>query len=212
MCDLSSFIVSTEGGLEELESTLGFDDQVPIINALINIMPFIDGVNGGANNNSNVQVEGGKSDKNTFENIKNSMSKVEEKDKVYEKISSEYDPQYKPALDAVSIIKKFIADKQLIIYGGTAVDYALRLHGDSIYPDEMLDIPDLDFYSPDSVRDAYELATILYEAGYTSARAIPAMYVITMRVDIADNHFLADISYVPPEVFKTLPTREYEGM
>lgn len=141
-----------------------------------------------------------------------SMKKVEEKDKIYESLSSKYDPQYKPALDAVSIIKKFIADRGLIIYGGTAVDYALRLHGSNIYPDEMLDIPDLDFYSPDSVKDAYDLATILFKAGYTAARAIPALYVITMRVDIADNHFLADISYVPPEIFKTLPVREYEGM
>lgn len=140
------------------------------------------------------------------------MASVEEKAKDYEATSARMDPWFTTATTAIDIIKKFIADRKLIIYGGTAVDYALRLRGDNIYPDEALALPDLDFYSPNSVSDAYDLARILYTAGFTSARAINALYVITMRVDIGDNHFLADVSYVPPSIFETLPTIIYEGM
>lgn len=141
-----------------------------------------------------------------------SMVKVEQKSKLYENIGSKMDPHYNSALQAIPIIKKFIVSRGLIVYGGTAIDYALRLHGDNIYPDELLDIPDLDFYSPDSTKDAYDLADILYKCGYTSARTIAATYVITMRVDIIDNHFLADISYVPPKLFEKLPYIEYDGI
>lgn len=148
----------------------------------------------------------------TPRSISEQMAAVEARAKDYEATSARMDPWFTTATTAIDIIKKFIVDRGLIIYGGTAVDYALRLHGDNIYPDEALALPDLDFYSPNSVADAYDLARILYTAGFTSARAINALYVITMRVDIGDNHFLADVSYVPPSIFETLPTITYEGM
>ena len=140
------------------------------------------------------------------------MDQVESKSKLYENISIENDPLYNESLNAIKIIKEFIKSRKLIIYGGTAIDFALRIKGDKIYPDELLAIPDLDFYSPDSVKDAYDLCDILYTNGYKNVRAIVANYVRTMRVDIGQNHFLADISYVPPNIFKQLPYIEYEGM
>lgn len=140
------------------------------------------------------------------------LEKVEAKSKIYENISTKLDPHYNDCIAAIKIITQFITDRKLIIYGGTAMDYALRLHGDQIYPDEVLTVPDLDFYSPDSVKDAYDLADILYAAGYSESRAFGATYVTTMRVDIADNHFLADISYIPRNVFDKLPWIEYNGV
>lgn len=137
---------------------------------------------------------------------------VESKTKIYESLAVKFDPQYDSSLKAIPIIKEFIRRRGLIIYGGTAMDYALRLVGDNIYPDEMLAVPDLDMYSNDSTADAYALAKILYNAGFTSARAIVGLYVNIMKVDIVDNHFLADISYVPKAIFDTLPVLEYEGM
>lgn len=143
--------------------------------------------------------------------VRDNLEKIESHAKNYESLALRYDPQYENSLKAIPIIEKFIKDNGLIIYGGTAIDYALRLHGDAIYPDEALDIPDLDFYSPNNVKHSYELALTLYKAGFTSARSIVATHVQTMRVDIGDNHFLADISYVPPTVFKKLPTIDYKG-
>lgn len=140
------------------------------------------------------------------------MEQIAEKSGEFKEISIKKDPHYDKALKAIPIIKEFIKEKQLIIYGGTAIDYALRLKGDNIYVDEALALPDLDFYSPDSVHHAYELADLLYREGFPDVRVIMAIYVRTMRIDIVDNHFLADFSYVDPKIFKKLPYIEYDGM
>lgn len=129
----------------------------------------------------------------------------------YEEVSIKADPFYEYCLRAIDIIKKFISERNLIIYGGTAIDYALRLRGDKIYPDEELAIPDLDFYSSDSVKDAYDLADILFKEGFTEVRAIRASHVTTMRVDVG-HQFLADITYMPPTLFDKVPHLEYENM
>lgn len=133
-------------------------------------------------------------------------------DKKLELITIEADPYFQRQERATEIVCDFIRRKGLILYGGAAMDYALRLVGEKIYPDEMLKVPDLDFYSPDSVSDAYELADILFEAGFKETRAIKALYVRAMKVDIGDNHFIADISFVPRTIFAKLPFIEYKGM
>jgi len=115
-----------------------------------------------------------------------------------------------PMIDrAIDIVKKFIIERNLILFGGQAIDYALRLKGTQIYPDDQR--PDLDFLSTNSVDDAYDLADILQNAGFESVGAIRGIHVQTMRVR-TDYHFVADIGYAPEEVFKTLPTFEYQGM
>ena len=88
----------------------------------------------------------------------------------------------------------------------------MRLKGDKIYPDYLLKIPDLDFYSPRNVEHAYQLADMLYARGYKEARAINAQHMETMRVDLADNHFIADITYRPTAIFESLPYLTYNGM
>ena len=44
---------------------------------------------------------------------------------------------------ALDIVREFIVERGLILFGGTAIDYALRLKGSKIYPDEQR--PDFDF-------------------------------------------------------------------
>jgi hypothetical protein len=140
------------------------------------------------------------------------IDKVLEKSKDYELITVRQNPLYERMTAAIEIIKQFIIDRGLIIYGGTGLDYALRLKGDRIYPDEMLAVPDLDFFSSNNVKDSYELADILYKNGFKDARAIYAMHIETQRVDIAENNFLADISYKPKDVFDSIPTINYQQM
>lgn len=140
------------------------------------------------------------------------MDTVFEKSKQYEFLVTTFDPVFNDLIKATEIVKKFIIDKGMIIYGGTAMDYALRLRGDKIYPDDMLLVPDLDMYSMDNVEHAYTLADILYKAGFKEVRAINALHMETMKVDLIDNHFIADITYKPNVVFETLPYLEYNGM
>lgn len=140
------------------------------------------------------------------------ISHLTARSKEYELLTVKYDPQYESILAAIDITKKFIIDNGSIIYGGSAIDYALRLKGDKLYPDGMLAIPDLDFYSQDSVKHSYQLADILYHNGFKESRAINAQHMETMRVDVVDNHFIADITYRPKDIFDKLPFLEYAGM
>jgi hypothetical protein len=140
------------------------------------------------------------------------MEEILSRGKDYEQLVLRHDAAYNDVVAAIAIVKEFIIKHKLIVYGGTAIDYALRLHGDSIYNDKSLATPDLDFYSPTHAEHAYELADILYKAGFGAARAIVATYQRTMRVDVVDNHFVADISYIPAEIFEQLPYLEYENM
>jgi hypothetical protein len=130
----------------------------------------------------------------------------------YEAMIIKLDPSLEMQISAVEIIKEFIIKHKLIVYGGTAIDFALRLKGSSIYSDSTLTVPDLDFYSPNNILDASTLADELYAAGFEEVRTFHGVHITTQRVDIIDNHCLADISYCPAVVFDIIPTLEYLGM
>ena len=140
------------------------------------------------------------------------MDRIKDAAKEYEYIAIQHDEKITEVLAAIDIVKKFIISRGLIIYGGTAIDYALRLKGDKIYPDELLAIPDLDFYSPDNYRDAVDLTNEIFAAGNMSARMIPGIHAEAIRVDAGDNHFVADVAYQPREHFDKIKTLTYQGM
>jgi hypothetical protein len=115
-----------------------------------------------------------------------------------------------PMIDrALEIVRQFIIDRKLILFGGLAIDYALRLKGDRIYPDDQR--PDFDFISTRSVDDAYDLADILFKTGFEDVGTVRGIHVQTMRVR-TDFIWVADIGYAPPEVFNNIPTFVYNGM
>lgn len=140
------------------------------------------------------------------------MDDIVAKSKEYEYLAISRDPLFESQIKATEIVKKYIRDNGLIVYGGTAIDYALRLHGDKIYSDDMQAVPDLDFFSSNHVEDSYKLADLLFAAGFSQARAIYALHIETQKVDLKDNHWMADITYRPAEVLRNLPTIDYDGM
>ena len=97
-------------------------------------------------------------------------------------------------LNALKYVKNFIIDRKLIIYGGVAIDRALRLKGTYIYDER--EIPDYDCYSSNSVEDAYDLGEILNSAGFENVKVIRAKNIETMRVRI-NLVTVADIKYIP---------------
>ena len=111
-----------------------------------------------------------------------------------------------PALDYV---KSFIISRKLILFGGQAIDYALRLKGSFLYPSDVR--PDYDFLTPNSVKDAYDLVDILLAKGFTKVDAVRGLHVQTMRVRI-NLVPVADVGFVPLNIFEKLPTFDYMGM
>lgn len=126
----------------------------------------------------------------------------------YAKAINLYTDDFSTVLSALDVVKEFIISNKLIITGGMAIDYALRLHGDRIYDDDQL--PDYDFYSPNHWSDAYKLGSILCEKKYKNIRVIQALNIVTMRVQM-DGITLADVSFLPDTIFNHLPTISYIG-
>lgn len=130
--------------------------------------------------------------------------------KLYEAIASKQDLMFDKQEEANEIVKSFVRERGLILYGGEAIDGALRELGSFLYAEGT--IPDYDFFSANTVEDAYDLADTLYAAGFEEARALRGMHFSTMRVDAGANHFVADLSYIPRDLFENMPTIIHEGI
>jgi hypothetical protein len=116
---------------------------------------------------------------------------------------------YDDIMAALHIVRAFIVNKNRILYGGMAIDLALKhAQEPGIYHADTL--PDYDFWSPDFMADSIELADILFaEANRLGVKwdvsAINATHATTRRVRI---NFIpvADITYIPPNIYNAAPT------
>ena len=103
--------------------------------------------------------------------------------------------------EMIQIVEDFLKRKNLICYGGVAID-ALLPEQDKIY-DKDTELSDYDFYSPNALEDAKELADIYAKKGYTEVEAKAGAHKGTFKVYC---NFLgvADITYIPPELVNAL--------
>jgi len=101
----------------------------------------------------------------------------------------------------IGIVEDFIKRKQLVCYGGIAIN-ALLPDDEKIYKEE-IDLPDYDFFSANALEDAKELTDIYYKEGYTEVEAKSGQHHGTFKVYV---NFLgvADITSLPKELFQTI--------
>ena len=64
----------------------------------------------------------------------------------------------------IKILEDFLVKKKLICYGGTAINNILPPQAQFYNRD--IDVPDYDFYSPDALKHAKELANLYLKEGY----------------------------------------------
>lgn len=132
--------------------------------------------------------------------------------KVYEYILFQHDPSKDMMLAALDIVRDFIIEQKLVITGGMAIDFALRLKGEKLYDDTTL--PDYDFFSPDHHVHAYELGSILckklrdHRGDVPNISVIDALHITTMKVRV-NFVVVADITYMPIDLFEKLSVLEY---
>ena len=101
----------------------------------------------------------------------------------------------------ITVLEKFIHDKKLVCYGGTAINNILP-SADQFY-NRNLEIPDYDFFSPSSMNDAKELADIYYRAGFSDVEAKAGVHYGTYKVFV--NFFqIADITQLDNKLFSSL--------
>lgn len=108
------------------------------------------------------------------------------------------DPKVK---DIISIVEKFIADKKLICYGGTAINNILP--EDAQFYNKDIELPDYDFYSDNALDHAKELADIYYKAGYEDVEAKSGVHHGTYKVFVNFTG-IADITQMEPALFKAI--------
>ena len=108
------------------------------------------------------------------------------------------DPNIKKIID---IVEKFLRDKKLICYGGTAINNILPVH-DQFY-DKDIEIPDYDFYSTQPIEDAKKLADIYYKAGFDEVEAKAGVHHGTYKVYV---NFIpvADITFLEKGIFNRI--------
>jgi len=101
----------------------------------------------------------------------------------------------------ISIVENFLRKKQLICYGGTAINNILPKN-DQFYNKDM-EIPDYDFYSPNALNDAKELVDIYVANGFQEVEGKSGQHHGTYKVFV---NFIpvADITFIPKELFNAI--------
>jgi len=128
----------------------------------------------------------------------------------YKDIHEKRGVYYDSLMYALGIVEKFIKDNKRIIYGGMAIDFALKLAGEpGIYSDNI--IPDYDFYTNDHLNDSNKLAIILYNADLPDAYVHNTAHVTARKVKV-NNTEVADVAHVPKKIYNKLPTLMYKGI
>ena len=101
----------------------------------------------------------------------------------------------------IKIVEDFIKKKDLICYGGTAID-ALLPNDDKIYNKDV-ELSDYDFFTYNALEDAKELADIYFKKSYTETEAKAGSHHGTFKL-FCNFLAVADITYIPKSLFETL--------
>lgn len=101
----------------------------------------------------------------------------------------------------IGIVENFLRKKQLVAYGGTAVNSILPKQ-DQFYNKDV-EIPDYDFYSYNALNDAKELVDIYVKTGFQEVEAKSGQHHGTYKVFV---NFIpvADITYIPKDLFNAI--------
>ena len=100
-----------------------------------------------------------------------------------------------------NIVETFIKQKNLIAYGGIALNSILPKQ-DQFYNLD-IELPDYDFFSTNALQDAKELADIYVKEGFTEVEAKPGVHHGTYKVYV---NFIpvADITFLDKELFEAV--------
>lgn len=141
--------------------------------------------------------------------LKNNIEKILED--VEDKKMTLIEPYGSEIRDITNIILKFIKTKKRKIYGGYALNLLIKNENkkDAIYGEK--ENPDIDFYSPEPLKDLIELCNIIYDKGYKFIRGYEAQHRETYSIRV-NNHLYCDLSYVPKNVYNRMPFKEIDGM
>lgn len=101
----------------------------------------------------------------------------------------------------IQIVEEFLKTKDLVCYGGTAINNILPA-SDQFYNRD-IELPDYDFFSANALKDAKNLADIYFKKGYTEVEAKAGVHSGTFKVFV--NYIpVADITHMDKKLFKVV--------
>jgi hypothetical protein len=133
-------------------------------------------------------------------------------DKLHDKRMSLFGPSADEIRQITQIVHKFIKDNKRKVYGG----YSLNLYikdknpDDAIYSDKQIPPPDIEFYSPEPIKDLIELCNILFDKGFKYVIGKDAIHKETYKLTVNMIDY-CDISYVPKNIYNRMPFKEISG-
>ena len=101
----------------------------------------------------------------------------------------------------IKIVEDFIKQKNLVCYGGTAINNILP--SDDQFYNKEAEIPDYDFFTANALHDAKELADVYYKLGFTDVEAKSGVHVGTYKVFV--NYIpVADLTEIAKPIFNSI--------
>lgn len=111
----------------------------------------------------------------------------------------------------MAVIKDFIRERERRIYGGTAMDMALKSVDPTagIYDDTLF--ADIEFYSPDPVSDLRDLSLLLHDKNFKYVKAREAQHEETYSIFVNFQGY-CDITYMPTRIYYKVKTIQIDGI
>ena len=120
-----------------------------------------------------------------------------------------------PSVDEMSrvygIIKDYIRDNNLIVYGGYAQNALIKeMNPKDVFYKET-DNPDIEFYSYEPLKDLIQLCDILHKEGFENIEGKEGVHPGTYKIFV-NFHNYTDFSYMPKNIFQNCPVIKVEDM
>ncbi len=122
-----------------------------------------------------------------------------------------FEPTKKEIMAANKIVMDFVKEHKRKIYGGYAQNKVIvsKNPKDAFYDDD--DIPDIDVYSPEPLKDLVEICDIFQKMGFKGITGQEAMHKETYKIFVNGAPVL-DLSYVPKNIYNRIPYIEIDGI
>lgn len=122
-----------------------------------------------------------------------------------------FEPTRKEIMDANKVVMEFVKSHKRKIYGGYAQNQAIiaKDKNDAFYDED--DIPDIDVYSPEPLKDLVELCDIFHKNGFKNVVGQEALHKETYKIFVNQANVI-DLSYVPRNIYNKIPFIEINGI
>lgn len=131
---------------------------------------------------------------------------------VTKRAMSEVDAIHAPTRNRIMALAiEYLQKKRRIVYGGVALNalVASKDPADAFYSEH--EVHDVEFYSPDPLVDAAELAMFLYSRGERRVTVVEATHFETYSVAV-DYWRLCDVSYIAPRIYAAIPHVKHDNL